>query len=190
MKKILIDCDDVICDSGFVSMLNDYLNTNYTINDFTSYYIEEDVMHTEEEKTAFYEYIKDKNPYVKAKVFEGAYETLKALNEKYDVYILSACAIDIHGLKEASGLFYKNKYDFLIKNFPFLDINKFIFTGTKNVFSADVQIDDKLSHLQSDNIPLKLMFTSYHNKIYTDEELKEKNVVRVNSWAEIAKILL
>mgnify|MGYP001851748207 FL=1 len=190
MKKILIDCDEVICDSGFLNLLNDYLKSNYTIDDFTSYFIEEDVLESEEEKVSFYDYIKDKNPYTKAVLYEGAYETIKALNEKYDVYICSSCAIDIHGLKEASGQFFKNKYDFLIKHFPFLNVNKFVFTGVKNIFNADVQIDDKFSHLQSENIPCKLLFTSYHNKMLTEEELKQKNVVRVNSWADIAKILL
>ena len=114
---------------------------------------------------------------------------MKKLNEVYDLYICSSCAIDIPVLKEASGLYYKNKYDFLIQNFPFLDINKFIFTGCKNIFNADVQIDDKLSHLQN-NTPIKLMYTAYHNKEYTDEYLAAQNVKRVNNWNDILNILL
>lgn len=188
MKKILIDVDEVICDSGFLNMLNEYLQTNYTLNDFTSYYIEEDVMDTEEEIAAFYDYIKDKNPYVNAKIHDGAKEAIKKINENFDVYICSSCAIDIPVLKEHSGLFFKNKYDFLIENFPYLNINKFIFTGAKNIFKADIQIDDKLSHLEND-VPLKLLYTSYHNKMFSDQELKEKNVIRVNGWNDILKIL-
>ena len=44
MKKILIDVDDVICDNGFTDMLNSFLGTNYKAEDFTTYYIEEEVI--------------------------------------------------------------------------------------------------------------------------------------------------
>ena len=189
MKKILIDVDYVICDSGFLHLLNTYLNTNYSLDDFSSSYMEEDVIKSQKEKFAFYDYIKDKNHYKYATIFDNAKEVLEKLNSKFDLYICSSCAIDISGLKEASGLFFKNKYDFLINNFPFLNINKIIFTGSKNIFNADVQIDDKISHLQN-NIPLKLLFTAFHNKNITDEELKKQNIIRVNNWKEIEDILL
>lgn len=189
MKKILIDVDDVICDNGFTDMLNDFLGTNYKIDDFTTYYIEEEVIKDQKQKLEFYNYIKDKNPYTNAKVFEGAVETIKQLNEKYDVYICSSCAIDIPGLKEASGLFFKNKYDFIINYLPFINCNKIILTGVKNMFEADIQIDDKLGHLKN-NVKTKFMFTSYHNKNITDKELEECGVVRVNNWNDIAKHLL
>ena len=188
MKKLLIDVDDVICDNGFMWLVNDYLGTNHTLDEVTTYYVEEKFM-TKEQIPDFYNYLAHKNPYLHSYVYEGAYEGLKKLNEVYDLYICSSCAIDIPVLKEASGLYYKNKYDFLIQNFPFLDINKFIFTGCKNIFNADVQIDDKLSHLQN-NTPIKLMYTAYHNKEYTDEYLAAQNVKRVNNWNDILDILL
>ena len=121
MKKIFIDVDDVICDNGFMYLVNSFLGTNYTLADVKSYYVEEDLM-TPEQIPAFYDYIADKNTYDHSYIFEGAYEGLKALNEKYEVYICSSCAIDIPGLKEVSGMYFKNKYDFLIKNFPFLPL--------------------------------------------------------------------
>ncbi len=186
-KKILIDVDEVICDSGFLNMLNEYLNTNYTIDFFKTYYIEEDVMSDENQKLDFYQFISKKNPYEYATIYKGAKETIEKLNEVYDVYICSSCAMNC--LKKESGLYFKNKYEFIVENFPYIDINKIILTGSKNIFSADIQIDDKFSHLQSD-IPLKLLFTSYHNKNLSKEELQEKNVRRVNNWDEIAKILL
>ena len=95
----------------------------------------------------------------------------------------------VPGLKETSGLFFKNKYDFIINYLPFINCNKIILTGVKNMFEADIQIDDKLGHLKN-NVKTKFMFTSYHNKNITDKELEECGVVRVNSWSDIAKHLL
>lgn len=37
---------------------------------------------------------------------------------------------------------------------------------------------------------MKMLFTAYHNKDITDEELKDNEVIRVNGWKEIEKILL
>lgn len=33
MKKIMIDMDDVICDGGFLSLINQFLKANYTVED-------------------------------------------------------------------------------------------------------------------------------------------------------------
>ena len=40
-KKILLDIDEVFCFSGYLELVNEFLNTNYTIDDFTEYYIDE-----------------------------------------------------------------------------------------------------------------------------------------------------
>lgn len=40
------------------------------------------------------------------------------------------------------------------------------------------------------SIPLKLLFTSYHNKQISDEKLQSQNVVRVVGWKEVEKVLL
>ena len=81
---LLLDVDDVICDNGFMYLVNSFLGTNYTLADVKSYYVEEDLM-TPEQIPAFYDYIADKNTYDHSYIFEGAYEGLKALNEKYEV---------------------------------------------------------------------------------------------------------
>ena len=33
-KKILLDIDEVFCFSGYLELVNEFLNTNYTIDDF------------------------------------------------------------------------------------------------------------------------------------------------------------
>ena len=41
MKKLIIDVDDVICEGSYLSLLNKFLKTNYTYDDFKSYYLQD-----------------------------------------------------------------------------------------------------------------------------------------------------
>lgn len=190
-KKILLDVDEVICSSGFLSAVNEFLGTNYEIDDFTDYYIDRKAI-PKEKIEEFKEFVNNRNLYENTYILPGANEVIKRLNEVYDIYICSAC---VNGLNvEGSGKIFMDKYNFLIKNFSFLNPEYFIFTNTKNLFKADIQIDDRLSNLD-DEIEIKILFPSYHNKNVTDEELKQKGVLRAgydwrNGWNEIEKILL
>ena len=190
-KKILLDVDEVICSSGFLSAVNESLGTNYEIDDFTDYYIDRKAI-PKEKIEEFKEFVNNRNLYENTYILPGANEVIKRLNEVYDIYICSAC---VNGLNvEGSGKIFMDKYNFLIKNFSFLNPEHFIFTNTKNLFKADIQIDDRLSNLD-DEIEIKILFPSYHNKNVTDEELKQKGVLRAgydwrNGWNEIEKILL
>ena len=40
-ETILLDIDEVLCFSGYLELVNEFLNTNYTIDDFSDYYIDE-----------------------------------------------------------------------------------------------------------------------------------------------------
>lgn len=190
-KKILLDVDEVICSSGFLSAVNEFLGTNYEIDDFTDYYIDRKAI-PKEKIEEFKEFVNNRNLYENTYILPGANEVIKRLNEVYDIYICSAC---VNGLNvEGSGKIFMDKYNFLIKNFSFLNPEYFIFTNTKNLFKADIQIDDRLSNLD-DEIEIKILFPSYHNKNVTDEELKQKGVLSAgydwrNGWNEIEKILL
>ena len=186
MKTLLIDVDECISRSTFLDEVNAFLKTDYKMDDFTEYYID-DVLGSDENKAIFYETIKNKDMYAGSFVFEGAKEVLEKLNEKYDVYICSACVM--FSMVKESGIYFKHKYDFLIKNFPFLNPNKFIFTSAKNIFKADIQIDDKLDNMKGD-VETKIMFSAYHNKNVSDEELKQNGAVRVSCWKDVEKILL
>lgn len=185
MKKILIDIDEVLCQSTFLDEINKFLGTSYELDYFTEYYID-DILGSDDNKNKFYETLRNKDLYKSARIYDGVVETLKKLNEIYEIYICSACVMFC--MPENSGIFFKHKFDFLINNFPFLNPDHFIFTGGKNIFKADVQIDDRLKNLQGE-VGKKLLFTAYHNKTITDEELKKNNVIRVNNWQEIFEIL-
>ena len=64
----------------------------------------------------------------------------------------------------------------------------FVFVGNKKILKSDIKIDDKIENLINGDI--KLLYTAYHNKNISKEELEEKGIVRVNNWLEIEKLLL
>lgn len=185
-KKILLDIDEVICNPGFLYLINQFLGKDYKIDDFTDYYID-DIIGDEEKKQEFYKYYLQYNAYDYAELLPGAYEVIEKLNKEYDIYLCSACVNPF--FIQDSGKMFMDKYNWILKTFPFLNPNNFIFTNAKNILEADIQIDDRMQNLKG-NVKLKLLFTSYHNKELSDIELKELGIIRVNNWKEIESILL
>lgn len=190
-KDILLDVDEVICFAGFLQAVNDFMGTNFVIDDFKDYYIDEVVI-PKERFNEFNNFISKRNLYDNAHILPNAVETIRNLNEAYNIYICSACInpFDING----SARLYKDKYEFLINTLPFIKPQNFIFTNAKHLFRADIQIDDRLSNLDN-NIETRILFPSYHNKDITDHELEQKGVLRAgydwrNGWDEISHILL
>ena len=181
-KKLLVDIDEVICNNNFVKILNEFKNTNYKLEDFKNYLIE-DFLETEE-KEKFYDFFLERNAYYDVHFIDGAIDTLKELNETYDIYLYSACVM--YGRERASSRIFMDKYNFIMKYMPFIDPYKIIFTNTKNLFLGDIQIDDKLNNLEGP-VKLKLLFTAYHNKDIDKKTLKEKGVIRVDDWDSVKK---
>ena len=185
MKKILVDMDDVICVHGFIGIVNDFLGTNYTEYDAKSYYINDLV--PKEKMDDWIEFYKNKNVYDYMKLSEDVQEVLKKLNEKYEVYIVTAYIF--RDDPSISGNQLKNKFDYLQKNLPFINPERFVFLSDKSLIIADIRIDDSMEKLNGP-AQTKLLFTAYHNKNLTEEDLEKQNVKRVNDWKEIEKILL
>ena len=74
-KKILLDIDEVFCFSGYLELVNEFLNTNYTIDDFTEYYIDE-VAIPEDRKQEFYQFISTKDQYENPVLLPGTLESI------------------------------------------------------------------------------------------------------------------
>lgn len=190
-KDLLLDVDEVICFSGFLEAVNDFMGTNYVIDDFTDYYIDE-VAIPKELFAEFNKFVSGRNLYENAQTLPYALETIKKLNEVYNIYICSSCInpFDVNG----SGKLFADKYNFLITTLPFIKPENFIFTNAKHLFKAAIQIDDRLNNLNED-IETKILFPSYHNKDISNKELREKKVIRAgydwkDGWIEIDKLLL
>lgn len=190
-KVLLLDIDEVFCFSGFLDAINDFLGSNYEIDDFTDYYIDEAVI-PKERFDEFNEFLNNRNLYENAHILPYAVEVLKELNHIYNIYICSSCInpFNITG----SGRLFNDKYNFLITSIPFIKPEHFIFTNAKHLFKADIQIDDRLSNFD-ESIETKILFPSYHNKTIRNKELTKNGILRAGldwrtGWLEVASILL
>lgn len=185
MKKLMVDMDDVITIKGFERLVKEFLGYDIEWNKIENNYYLQDLL--TDKKEEFFKFFITKNMYDYVDIRENCYEVLKLLNEEYDIYI---CTDYIwREVIEHAGLNLNNKYNFLFKQFPFLDPRKFIFVADKSIINCDVKIDDR-PHNLSGNCELKLLFSERHNQNITEEELVQNNMIRVNSWEEIKKILL
>lgn len=182
-SKILIDVDDVIVDGAFLDAINKFKGTNYTEDEFTTYFFDEEVFNNDELKE-YRKFLVSYDLYENCRLMQGVKEIMPILNRCMDVYLCSSCIVK--GLEEKSGIFFKRKYDFLYRAFPYIDPHKYIFTTSKNNFKGvDFQVDDLLSNLQGEVTNRKILFTRHHNKDIPFEELRKKRITRVNDWYEL-----
>lgn len=185
MKRLIIDMDDVICKKSFIRMENEFLNTNYKEEDAHSFFINDLI--PDEKMSEWVEYFKTKNVYDFADLAEDVQSVLEKLNQKYEVYIVTAYIF--RDEPKISGKVLKDKFDYLYEKFPFINPKQYVFTTRKDIIEADIRIDDSVNNLGG-NAEKNLLFTAYHNKEINQEELEKLGIIRVNSWKEIESILL
>ncbi|MDD2625415.1 MAG: hypothetical protein GX032_01690 [Tenericutes bacterium] len=180
-KKLMVDMDDVIVNGGLLYIINDFLGTNYTEDYFKSFYMQDIV----EDKEAFFKFFLTKNMYDYCKLSENAYEVLEYLNEKYDLFI--GTSYIFKEIPKESGKILLDKFNYLQDKLPFISPYKYIFLGDKSVLDFEVKIDDKEENLEG--AEKKILFTAYHNKNISDEELKTKAIERALNWLDVKKLL-
>lgn len=185
MKKIMIDMDDVICGGGFLKLVNEFLGTNYTEKDLKTYYIQDVI--PKEKMEEWKKFFQDKNVYEYTYILPDAYEVMEKLSQKYELYIVTAYIFRDSPEKSADLLKYK--FNYLIKEFPFIKPEQYIFANNKSIVKCDIKIDDNPSNLLGD-AEMKLMFDAYHNRQISNEDLEKEGIIRVNGWKDIEKILL
>lgn len=121
-------------------------------------------------------YLYSKGLFRNAPVMEGSIETMKMLNKKYELFVVSAAMEFPTSLLE--------KYEWLEEHFPFISWKQIVFCGLKTVVQGDIMIDDHYKNL--DFFEGKtLLFTQPHNVGHDN-----KNHTRMENWAEVAKMLL
>ncbi len=183
MKTLMIDMDNVITNNQFTFFLEEFLNKKLDFDLIPVHYRQEVIEGREDEFRKIYAY---RNLYENAPLLEGCYDTLNKLNEKYDIYIVTSYIWGKDIIDPAENL--KNKFNYLKEYLPFLQPNHFVFTQNKKMMHFDISIDDRLSGLE--NADLKILFRSWSNKSISDSDLKKNNIIRVNNWSEIGKLLL
>lgn len=186
MKKIMIDLDETICSPSYLKAVNKYLNTNYKYEDIKTYFVEDII--EEDKKQDFLDYFyRNVNVYDEAMILPDALGVIEKLSHFYEIYIVSAF-VDKRRIKE-SGIMAKYKYEWILKNMPFIDPKKIVLTGSKDIIMCDIKIDDKVGNLKGYG-ETKLLMDQLHNQKYSFEELTNLNIKRVYDWQQVEAILL
>ena len=186
-KSIMIDMDEVIVVGNFSKFLIEFLG-DVNFEKLNSQNRQDLIRGKEDEFKKIYKYKNlyknDRGDYIEP--LPDCVNVVKELNEKYDVYIVTAYVWKENVIDAATNL--KNKFEYLHYWFPFIDINNFIFMSNKTKIKYDIGIDDRASNLE--NCDKKLLFTEFRNKKLTDEELESKAIIRVNNWLDVKRELL
>jgi 5'-nucleotidase len=170
-KRLIVDMDGVMADiySQFIAFEEKEFGYRQPIKDMLG----------KKEYEVFKnarQYIYENGFFRNAPVMEGSIEAMKALNEKYEVFIVSAAMEFPKSLPE--------KYEWLAEHFPFISWEQITFCGSKSVIRGDIMIDDHYKNLDFFN-GRTILFTQPHNVGQDD-----KTHTRVETWKDILKLLL
>ncbi|MBI5974038.1 5' nucleotidase, NT5C type [Staphylococcus canis] len=172
-QSIGIDMDEVLADTlgSIIDALNERTQLGIKIQDLIGGKIY-DIM--PEHEAEIRDILASEGFFRHLKVKEGAQEVVQKLAQHYDIYIVTA-AMDV-------PTSFRDKYDWLLEHFPFLDTQQFVFCGRKNIVATDYLIDDNPKQLGI-HTGKPLMFSAPHNENNTDFE-------RLNDWKEVEAYFL
>ncbi|PJJ76374.1 5'(3')-deoxyribonucleotidase [Thermoflavifilum aggregans] len=176
MKKLtlIVDMDEVMADP--ITKLRTWyardFNKKYTDAEIAGKHLADVV--PPGHALILYQYLNTPGFFRDLAVMQDAVEVMKCLNEKYDLFVVSAAMEFPNSLKD--------KYEWLQEHFPFLQWQQICLCGSKHIISADIMIDDHSRNFHA-GIKRKILFTSHHNIYEPAEE-------RVNNWQEVAQLLL
>ncbi len=182
-KRIMLDMDDCFTDTIIMDLISEFLGRDVSSSESEGYFLQ-DLLG--DKKDEFFSKYKEYNFYDGSVLYKDAKRVIEKLNEKYELYICTAYIWK--EIPECGGFNLKNKYEWLLKELPFVKPEQYIFTNNKVIINTDIRIDDKPSNL--DNAATKILFTAYHNKDLTNDYLKNNNIKRADSWKDIEDILL
>jgi 5'(3')-deoxyribonucleotidase len=173
MKRLIIDMDDVIADA--TGQFINYYETEFGIR------VPRESLNHQDEGHGFpaHHDVIQQFPY-REKFFRtmtpnpGSQKVMQELNQKYDLFIVSAAMEFPQSLSE--------KLDWLKEYFPYLSWKQIVFCGSKTVVHGDYMIDDLHYNLQGFNGE-KFIFSAPHN-------LHINNFNRLNDWIEVGEKFL
>ena len=174
MKRIAIDMDEVVADtmSHFLTLYNECFGTELTLAHFHGRHVFEVI--AEAHKPRAREYFQQERFFAEIPVMPGSLEVVRALSERYEVFITSA-AMDV-------PCSFAAKFEWLQQHFPFIPASNIVFCGDKSIIAADYMIDDNIRHLtkfQGEGI----LYTAPHN-------VHETRFRRVDDWEDARRMFL
>ena len=189
-KPIFItDLDDVVCKGGHLYLLNRFLHTSFTEEDFKDCYYMDSIIKDFPLRQALIEFWISANIYKYSNLVEGAYDNLRELSNYVNIYICTAFFYpEINPY--FSGFVYKQKHDYIIRNLDFINPANIIFSNNKNIFSgAMFQVDDRTENLENDT-KHRILFPAYHNLHISKADANEKGLILLENWDEIKKYVM
>lgn len=174
---IACDIDNTVCNlqEAVLELFNKNNGTNYTLNDFEDYNIENVLSIKEAVKIK--EMYASKTIYNNVKPIAKAQESLqKLVNEGHQVYLVT----------DAIPKNYAEKVAWINHFFPFIDNAHIVAMKHKHLFKCDVLIEDNVQNLISglhyDRILLNYPWNQkVHDEVY--------GIYRCNNWNEIMKAI-
>ena len=171
---LFIDMDEVIADTymAHIEIYNREFGEKLTVEECAG--SEVWTMVPEERQKSVWHHAEREGFFKDLKPIADSQEVVRALTDKYDVFIASAAMQYPNSLKEKS--------EWLDKYFPFIHWRNRILCGDKHILKGDILIDDRSYNLEQFN-GRSLLFTSPHN-------VNTNGYERLLSWADAADKLL
>ena len=172
--RIAIDMDEVIADSlgKHLRTYNDWFDERLTPAALEGCGMEGAVP---EERTAAVTALMEAPGFFRDfEVVPGSREAIRALSERYEVFIASA-AMEVPSS-------FADKYAWLREHFPFVPPSHLVFCGDKGILDADYLIDDTPRHFAGFR-GTPVLFSAPHN-------VRETRYLRVSGWREVERLLL
>jgi 5'-nucleotidase len=175
MKRVLVDMDEVIADTT-AGMLQWYKQTFGGDIDYQKMLAGGSLVKgfPEENQAAVRQQLFEPGFFRHLPVMEDSVEVLKQMNERYEIYIVSAATEFPNSLTD--------KFHWLADSYPFFTWQQLVLCGDKKMIQADFMIDDHTRHLQHFKGKAYL-FSAPHN-------LNETAYDRLNNWKEVGKKFL
>jgi len=172
--RIILDQDDVLANTHgkLAQIVHEQFGLDLPADAFHAQPFQ-NVLSAENQKR-LYKIIRQPGFFTDIPVIEGAQEVVKALSDKYDIFIGTAAMEFPNSFRE--------KYDWLKQHFEFIPVMNFVFCGDKSILHADYLIDDMPRNLKTFS-GKGLLFNAPHN-------LTETAYDRVMNWQDIGARLL
>ncbi len=187
MKTIFIDIDDVVCTNHIVPVLAKYTNKLLKEEDFAEVLVEKVIFPNKKDRKKFDDFYVSLDSYQFSKLKPHAFDVLKRLCKKHNVFLLSSCCH--YENKLAYGRQFFDKWQFILKKLPFFPPENIVFAHNKNLFFGDAIVNDRLYNLTKSKCKQKILFTAFNNKNIDEKELKKSGIKRAKNWLDLEKII-
>ncbi|MDC6351058.1 5'(3')-deoxyribonucleotidase [Zeaxanthinibacter sp. PT1] len=171
---LYLDMDEVLADTygAHIEIYNQEFGENLTKEDCMGREVWQSVPEARQQSVK--DHARQEGFFRPLKPIEDSIRVVKELQRKHEIYIASAAMQFPNSLREKS--------DWLDEHFPFIPWQNRILLGHKHILDGDVLIDDRSYNLKNFK-GRGMLFTSPHN-------VNENHYERVNTWTEIAGLLL